>query len=258
MARDAVSTAQQSLTDTWRPSSSMRSVSQWVGQTWGHECWLKHWPRFQQVDGAANFELHWISPINDLPSWLGFLSRVTTWTCIYIIATDAVFHGTSVLILHGAGWMNKRKIGQHFCPYNWWHLCDVCPNSAWGKRRGKKKRGGKKYFQFIFKFSPLYNSIMYGFLFSSHKNISNFSNLFFIIRFIFRVRVCCVRIPVMVRFIIANIRCYRCRSAGLWVGWFLHWFCEVQLHLMGGKKHILALWTFVAWNNKIWMSLPLV
>ncbi len=104
----------------------------------------------------------------------------------------------------------------------------------------KKKKGVEKKYLLsvliqVFSFIQLY---YVWFLFSSHKNISNFSNLFFIILFIFRVRVCCVWIPVMVRFIIANIRCYRCRSAGLRVGWFLHWFCEVQLHLIGEQSTI--------------------
>lgn len=136
------------------------------------------------------------------------------------------------------GEWTKEKLVSIFVPTTG-GICVTCVLILLGK---KKKRGGKKYLLSVhiqvFSFIQLYNV---WFLFSSHKNISNFSNLFFIIRFIFRVRVCCVWIPVMVRFIIANIRCYRCRSAGLRVGWILHWFCEVQLHLMGEKKHILAI-----------------
>ncbi len=130
----------------------------------------------------------------------------------------------------------KEKLVSIFVPTTG-GICVTCPNSA--SKKKKKKGVEKKYLLSVliqvFSFIQLY---YVWFLFSSHKNISNFSNLFFIILFIFRVRVCCVWIPVMVRFIIANIRCYRCRSAGLRVGWFLHWFCEVQLHLIGEQSTI--------------------
>lgn len=178
-----------------------------------------------------------MSPINNLPSWLGFLSCVTAWTCIYMMPFSTE-HQCWYFMERGR-WTNEKLV-RIFVPKTGGVVCDVCLTSAWRKkligRGGVKKKEKSTCFQFIFKFSPLYNSITYGFFFSSHKNISNFSNLFFIILFILRVRVCCVRIPVMVRFIIANIRGYRCRSAGLRVGWFLHCFCEVQLHLIEKKK----------------------
>lgn len=87
--------------------------------------------------------------------------------------------------------------------------------------------------------------------FSSHKNISNFCNLLIVKLFVFWVRVCRVRISIMVRFIIANIRGYRCVSAGLRVGWFLHWFREVKFHLDEERRNIYQ----IALN--VCISLPL-
>lgn len=116
------------------------------------------------------------------------------------------------------------------------HLC-----TSVSERQKKKKK--RTCFQFVFKFSPFYNSGLCKdsfFCLPINKTISsNFRYLRVLIivqLFVFWVWICCVRISIMVRFIVTNIRGYTRWSAGLWVGWFLHCFCEKQLHLWEKAK----------------------
>lgn len=138
----------------------------------------------------------------------------------------------------------KKLIGQRVSLKTEASYMRKCPTYVLLFRRGKKKKKKKRTcFQFVFKFSPFYNSGLCKdsfFCLPINKTISsNFRYLRVLIivqLFVFWVWICCVRISIMVRFIVTNIRGYTRWSAGLWVGWFLHCFCEKQLHLWEKAK----------------------
>lgn len=136
----------------------------------------------------------------------------------------------------------KKLIGQRVSLKTEASYMRKCPTYVLLFRRGKKKKKGlafSSYSSFLLFTTLVYAKILF-FCLPINKTISsNFRYLRVLIivqLFVFWVWICCVRISIMVRFIVTNIRGYTRWSAGLWVGWFLHCFCEKQLHLWEKAK----------------------